>query len=264
MDAPRPITPDIHILPAHAPIPGLGVLAVNAFVIKAKEPVLVDTGMGIEGDEFLRALEAVIDPRDLRWIWLTHDDADHVGNLRAVMAAAPEARLVAHSLAVLRTSTAWAVPLERVHWLNPDESIDAGDRTLTAVRPPLFDNPTTIGIHDDRSGALFSADCFGALLAAPALEVEEIEASALAQGLSGWASLDSPWVHMVEPGAFSRVLATTRRLAPRMILSSHLPVVRGNGERLFDLLAGLPSATPAVAPNQEALRQILGRRQGEN
>ncbi|RJQ48328.1 MAG: MBL fold metallo-hydrolase [Nitrospiraceae bacterium] len=50
------------------------------FVIKAREPVLVDRGMGIDSEEFMKALESIIDPKDLRWVWLTHDDADHTGS----------------------------------------------------------------------------------------------------------------------------------------------------------------------------------------
>lgn len=60
--------PDVWILPAHFPIPGMGFLAVNAFVIKGKEPVLVDAGMGFETEEFMKALESIIDPQDLGWI----------------------------------------------------------------------------------------------------------------------------------------------------------------------------------------------------
>jgi len=48
----------------------MGFLPVNAFVIKAREPVLVDTGMGIESEEFMKALESIIDPQDLKWVWL--------------------------------------------------------------------------------------------------------------------------------------------------------------------------------------------------
>ena len=110
MNKPYKVIPDIDILPAHFPIPGAGFLPVNAFVIKAKEPVLVDTGMGIESEEFMEALREVIDPQDLRWVWLTHDDADHTGSILKVLEAAPQARLVANSLAVLRMSTAWSVP----------------------------------------------------------------------------------------------------------------------------------------------------------
>jgi hypothetical protein len=51
------------VLPAHFPIQGMGFLPVNAFVIKAREPVIVDTGMGIESEEFMKALSSIIDLR---------------------------------------------------------------------------------------------------------------------------------------------------------------------------------------------------------
>jgi glyoxylase-like metal-dependent hydrolase (beta-lactamase superfamily II) len=75
MDKPYQVAPDIHVLPAHLPISGMGFLPVNTFVIKAREPVLVDTGMAIDSGEFMKTLESVIDPQHLRWVWLTHDDA---------------------------------------------------------------------------------------------------------------------------------------------------------------------------------------------
>src|SRR5512136_3452858 len=111
MDKPRRAMPDIEVLPAHFPIPGMGFLPVNAFVIKAREPVLVDTGMGIESEEFMKALSSIIDPQDLRWVWLTHDDADHTGSIRKVLEAAPAARLAVNALAMLRMSMEWQVPM---------------------------------------------------------------------------------------------------------------------------------------------------------
>jgi flavorubredoxin len=254
--------PDIEILPAHFPIPGMGFLAVNAFVIKAEEPLLVDTGMEIDREEFMKALESVIDPQDLRWIWLTHDDADHTGNIEKVLESAPNARLAANSLAVLRMSTAWAVPMDRVYWLNSGDSIRVGDRKLTAVRPPLFDNPTTIGIYDNKSGVFFSADCFGAIIPSPAQDLDDVPEGDLTQGAIGWASADSPWVHMVAPGVFSQALDSIRQMAPKIILSAHLPPARGKTEQLLELLARIPSSTPFVTPNQTALEQILAQTRG--
>jgi flavorubredoxin len=262
MDKPRQIMPDMEILPAHFPIPGMGFLAVNAFVIKAREPVLVDTGMGIESEEFMKALESVIDPKDLRWVWLTHDDADHTGNLQKVLEAAPSARLAANSLAVLRMSTAWPVPMDRVYWLNSGDSISVGGRKLTAVRPPMFDNPTTIGIYDSKSEAFFSADCFGAIIPSPAQNADDIKEGDLSQGMMRWESADSPWVHMVEPGLFNHALDRIRQMAPKMILSAHLPPARGRTERFLDLLATIPTSTPFVTPNQPALEQILAQMKG--
>jgi len=264
MDKPHEMMPDIEILPAHFPIPGMGFLAVNAFVIKAREPVLVDTGMGIESEEFMKALESVIDPQDLRWVWLTHDDADHTGNIQKVLEAAPGARLAANSLAVLRMSTAWPVPMNRVYWLNSGDSISAGDRKLTAVRPPLFDNPTTIGIYDNKSEALFSVDCFGGIIPSQAQNADDVPERDLAQGMISWASADSPWVHTVEPSEFNQALDRIRQIAPKMIFSAHLPPAQGKTEQFLELLARVPTSTPFVAPNQTALEQILAQTRGGN
>jgi len=262
MDKPYQAMTDIEVLPAHFPIPSMGFLAVNAFVIKAEEPVLVDTGMGIDHEEFMNALESIVDPQDLRWVWLTHDDADHTGNIQNILEAAPGARLAANSLAVLRMSTAWPVPMHRVYWLNSGDSISVGDRQLTAVRPPLFDNPTTIGIYDNKSEAFFSADCFGAIIPAPAQNADDITEGDLAQGMISWASGDNPWVHMVEPGVFNKALDRIGQIAPKMIFSAHLPPAQGKTEQFMDLFAKVPTSTPFVAPNQTVLEQILAQTGG--
>jgi flavorubredoxin len=262
MDKPHQAMSGVEVLPAHFPVPGAGFLPVNAFVIKAREPVLVDTGMGIDSGEFMKALESIIDPQDLKWVWLTHDDADHTGNIQKVLEAAPSARLAANSLAVLRMSSAWSVPMHRVYWLNSGDSIMVGDRKLTAVRPPLFDNPTTIGIYDDKSEIFFSADFFGALIPSPAQNADDVTEGDLAQGVISWASGDNPWVHMVEPTVFSKSLDKIRQMAPKMILSAHLPPAQGKTEQLLKLLARVPMSIPFVAPNQMALQQILAQTRG--
>ena len=262
MDKSYEAMPGIEVLPAHFPVPGAGLLPVNAFVIKAKEPVLVDTGMGIDSEELMKGLKSIINPRDLKWVWLTHDDADHTGNLQKVLEAAPNSRLVAFSLAVLRMSTAWPVPMDRVCWLNPGDSISVGDRKLTALRPPLFDNPTTIGFYDDTSEALFSADCFGAIIPSPAQSTDDVAEGDLTQGMAGWASLDSRWVHMVKQSDFTQSLDKIRQLAPKMIFSSHLPPAAGKTEQFLELIATVPPSTPSIAPNQAALEQILAQMSG--
>ena len=259
MDKPHQAMPDIEVLPTHFPIPGMGFLPVNAFVIKAKEPVLVDTGMGIESEEFMKTLESIIDPQDLRWVWLTHDDADHTGSLQKVLEAAPKARIAANSLAVLRMSMTWPVPMHRVYWLNSGDSIRVGDRKLTAIRPPLFDNPTAIGIYDDKSEAFFSVDCFGGVIPSPAWNADDVKEGDLVQGMISWASADSPWVHSVELSEFRQALDRIRQMAPRMIFSAHLPPAQGMTEQFLKLLATVPASTPFVAPNQTALEQILAQ-----
>src|SRR5215469_12656489 len=94
MEPARQITQDTYILPSSLVVPGLGMIPVNAFVVKAAEPVLVDSGLHPDRAEFLSGLEQIIDPSDLRWIYLTHPDADHTGSLHALVEAFPSIRVV--------------------------------------------------------------------------------------------------------------------------------------------------------------------------
>jgi flavorubredoxin len=71
-------------------------------------------------------------PADVRWIWLTHPDRDHTGALFDLLEAAPQARLVTTFLGAGILSTQWPLPLDRVYLLNPGQSLEVGDRTLTA------------------------------------------------------------------------------------------------------------------------------------
>jgi glyoxylase-like metal-dependent hydrolase (beta-lactamase superfamily II) len=251
-------TPDVDVLPATIPIPGLGVLPINSFLLHAQEPVLVDAGLGIDGDAFVDALSSVIDPAAIRWVWLTHDDADHTGNLERVMQLAPQARLVCHGLAAMRMSTWWQVPLDRVHAIRPGDRLDVGDRTLRAVAPPLFDNPMSTGFVDEATGALFSADAFGAIIPEAVQSAEEVPADALAGGMQGWAITDSPWLHLVEPARFSSALDEVRSLRPTAIFSAHLPAAQGTSiDRFLEVLATVPGTEPLPGPSHQEFTMML-------
>jgi hypothetical protein len=258
MDAPYRAGPDVHVLPTNLPLPGVGVLPVNAYVLLAKEPVLIDTGIGMDGDEFMDALASIVDPTALRWVWLTHDDADHTGNLRRVLEAAPQARLVTNAFNAMRMATWWPVPFDRVHAVRVGDRLPVGDRTLRAVAPPLFDNPLTVGLLDEATGSLFSVDSFGALLPEAVEDAADVPHEALAGGMVAWATSDSPWAHIVDRQRFGQVLEGVRRLQPARILSSHLPAANGTSlEHFLQVLESVPDAEPAVAPNHQEFGYML-------
>ena len=159
------INEHVTVLNDQLEVPGIGFLPVNAFVLHAREPVVVDTGLGLPDRDFVQTLSTVMDPADVRWIWLTHPDRDHTGGLFEVLDAAPHARLITTYIGAGIMSTERPFPLDRLHLLHPGEKLHVGDRTVHAFRPALFDNPATVGLYDDRSRACFSSDCCGAPLA---------------------------------------------------------------------------------------------------
>jgi flavorubredoxin len=250
--------PGIDVLTSNVPIPGFGLVPVNAFVLQGSEPLLVDTGTVVEHEGYLTALQSVIDPADLRWIWLTHTDFDHIGNLQRLLAENPKIRVITTFLGVGIMGLADGLPLDRVHLVNPGQQITVGDRVLTAFKPPVFDNPCTTGFFDDTTGTLFSSDCFGALLQDVPENAADLTADDLRDGQVLWATVDSPWLNKVDRAAFAKELHGIASLAPTMILSSHLPAASGSmTEQLLSSLAAAPDAAPFVGPDQAALEQML-------
>jgi hypothetical protein len=155
-------------------------------------------------------------------------------------------------------STEWTLPLDRLY---PGQTLDVGDRGLHCFRPPLFDSPSTTGFFDDRTGALFSSDCFGAPI--PSLELAtSADVRAVGDEVRDlqllWATIDSPWVHNVDPQRFRATVDPLRALGASAVFSSHLPPVPQPDDRLFDTVLLAPQKTgPFVGPDQLALQALL-------
>jgi flavorubredoxin len=254
---PLHITRTISALTSYVPIPGLGVLPVNAYVVKSTAPVLIDTGLHADVDEFLEALRAVIDPPDLRWIWLTHIDQDHVGGLRRLLEEAPRAKVVTSFMGLGKLGLVAPIPPERIYLLNPGHSIDAGDRTLSAVAPPVYDAPETVGVYDEKSRIFFSSDCFGAILDAPVEDAAVLAPDSLRERQILWATIDAPWLQHTSERWVASALNEVRRMAPKAILSSHLPPAFDLTEPFVDALMAARSAAPFVGPDQSAFEAML-------
>ena len=257
MERPRRVNPDTYIITTNFPAGPLGVLPINWYLMESQEPVLVDTGMPIEREQFLTTLGSLIDPAEIRWIFLTHDDNDHAGNLGQVMEAAPNARVVIPFLAFARLADSHELPMDRVLLINPGQSFSAGDRELTVVRPPIWDSPATQALYDSKNSALFTADALGAFIPGPAEEVTDVPETAFAEGFGIFASALSPWIHLVDQTKFDQHLETIRKLGPKTILSSHGPVARDRTDYLLRALSAAPAMEPFVGPDHEEMLAMM-------
>jgi hypothetical protein len=144
---------------------------------------------------------------------------------------------------------------------HPGQSLDLGDRRLTAFRPPVYDSPTTTGFYDLRTGTCFTSDCFGSPVAsvdqADVDDVSELPADDLLAGQLLWATVDSPWVTSVDRTAFRASLQPLRQLDPSVVLCTHLPPAHAATTQLLDTLGIVPNADPFVGPDQAALEKLL-------
>lgn len=255
---PQSVSSDTEALISYYPLPGFGIIPVNAFLIRAAEPVLVDTGIVSEGEAFMNALRSIIALEDIRWLWLTHTDPDHVGSVAEILREAPQARVITTFLGMGKMLLL-GLPPDRVYLLNPGQRLDVGDRELRAFKPPTFDAPESTGFFDTKTEILFSVDAFGAVLREPAETAADVPPSDLREGLITWTTIDVPWLAGLSEDRFAESLNTVRRLEPRMILSSHLPPAVGMSETLLAYLAGAREALPFVGPDQAAMEQMMGR-----
>jgi hypothetical protein len=261
------INDETWMLTSAIPIPLVGVLPVNAYVVLGEQPTVIDTGTSPDRETYVTALKEIVDPSELRWIVVTHSDPDHTGALGQLMRDAPQARIATAFITVgIMGVTADPIPPERALLVHDGDTLDLGDRTLSASRPPLFDNPGTLAFFDPKQDVLFAADCFGAPLAAlDAVMVDDIgalPAGDVADAQLRWGSIDSPWAHFVEEARLAENLRRFVHTQPATVLSSHLPPIRGGLDRHVETLSKLPSSTPWVAPDQAALEAAMAQMGG--
>jgi len=231
---------------------------INSMVILGKEPVIVDAGTEANRRQWLDDVFSLVDPEAVRWVFISHDDHDHTGNLKEVLALCPNATLVSSWFQVERLACSFNLPLDRMRWVDDGGSFDAGDRVLAAVRPPAFDSPTTRGLFDPKTGVYWASDCFAVPVTQPADDVSELEPEAWRQGFTMFQQALMPWLHLVDAVRYNAHVAGLNRLEIRTIASGHSPVVRGDYvEKAIDLLYELPSAPPLELPGQADLEAML-------
>jgi flavorubredoxin len=255
--APHRIAPDTWLIPNLAPAGDGQFLPANSMVIRGREPVIVDTGAPVHRAQWLEKVFSVVEPQDVRWIFLSHDDGDHTGGLLDALERCRNATLVTNWFAVERLSLEKpALPLARMRWIEPGGSLDVRDRVLQLFRPPIFDGPTTRGLFDPKSRAMWIVDTFACLTPGP-LDADELSREQLAM-MPAFNSAVSPWHAWLDHGAYGRHVDTVEAYGARTVASAHGPVLRG--ERLddaFDLLRGLAGAPVIPTPGQELLDQMV-------
>ena len=253
------IAPDAWVVQA-AHADGPMAVHLNALLIRGAEPVLVDTGDPRFRTHVLESVFGLVAPEDLRWVFLSHDDADHYGNVLAVLDEAPNATLVVSwYMAARLASDGIVVPPRRLRFVADGETLDAGDRTLVAVRPPTYDSPTTRGLFDPVSGAYWASDSFGAPVATPAGFADEVDADAYAAGFATMQHWLSPWAADVERSRFQAAVTRVQSLAPSVIATCHGPALGAASlDGAFELMRSVQDLPEMPMPGQEVLDALLG------
>ncbi|WCO66042.1 MBL fold metallo-hydrolase [Iamia majanohamensis] len=258
---PREIAPDTFLLRSAQPALGAPLsVSLNSLVIRGEEPVVVDTSTVANRDAWLEDLTSLVDPADVRWIFISHDDEDHTGNLAQVLELCPAATVVMSWALTERSACSVAVPPERLRWVDPGGRLDVGDRTLLAIRPPVYDSPTTRALYDPTTGVLWASDTFATPMPAePVDDVAEIPPPMWAEGFAMFHHHAlAPWLSMVDHDAYAAEVRALRALDAEVVVAAHTPAITGPSvATAFDHLAALPRTVPPPHPDQAALEAAL-------
>lgn len=231
---------------------------VNSMLIRGREPVLVDTGPAAARDLWFDSAFSLLDPEDVRWIFLSHEEPDHAGNLLELLDRCPRATVVTSWFALERLAALHPVPLDRVRWLNDGESIDVGDRTLHLVQPPVYDAPTTRGLFDDRTGVYWAVDAFGIPVDGPMQDAAAMPGAAWRDVLLQFSQMISPWHTLLDQARFDAHVDRVRSLHPSVVTTAHGPALRGARlDEAFTLVRTLPQLPPVTLFGQAELDAIL-------
>jgi hypothetical protein len=85
-----------------------------------------------------------------------------------------------------------------------------------------------------------------------------VSPEALAGGMIGWATSDSPWVHITEEAEFGQILDRVRQIQPTRIFSSHLPAASRTAlEDFLRVLQQVPTAERFVPPDAEQFAEMI-------
>jgi flavorubredoxin len=257
---PTKIAADTFVI--HSLQPALGQplwVYLNSMVILGEQPVVVDTGTIANRSQWLEDVFSIVEPEDVRWIFLSHDDVDHTGNLDETLTACPNAHIVCNWAMIERHTNCFDFPLERCRWVMDGESFDVGDRQLRAFRPPVYDSPTTRGLFDPKTGVYWSVDTFATPLPDPGMGIADLDPEFWNFGLALFAlGAVSPWLSMVDEAKYGAYVDNVQNLDIKTVAACHSPVIEGEFiEKAFTRVRELPSLPPMDIPDQNVLDQIV-------
>ena len=132
----------------------------SAYLILGDEAALiVDTCHAKDGEDVAAYLRTHLGDRKL-YIFPTHEEYPHAGNLGGLLKAFPEA-IVVGDVRNYHLYHPKAYAAGRFRTMAVGDEIDLGGRTVTFLPPIIHDLPNTLWAWDDRTATMFVSDAFG-------------------------------------------------------------------------------------------------------
>lgn len=126
-------------------------------------PLMFDAGSHVHRGQIMNDLKELLGETKPAFVFLTHTELPHTGNLSAILEEWPETKLVVSSAILPHVELPWWVTSEQIKYGYAGTSETYGGRKISFSDGILKDQPATHWMFDEQTGALFTADAFGYL-----------------------------------------------------------------------------------------------------
>lgn len=126
-------------------------------VMGSRATVLVDTGMPYGWAQLREELLSVLKGRTLDFIFPTHPESPHMGNIGPLFEEFPKARLVGD---LRNYHLYYPDATDRFQTMRAGDELDLGNRRLIAVPAAIHDLPNTLWAYEPEHKVLFVSDAY--------------------------------------------------------------------------------------------------------
>lgn len=232
------IAPGIYRINTPVRLPDAGQFSFNQYLVLDEEPMLFHTGQRQLFPLIREAVETVMPVDRLRYLGLSHFEADECGSLNAFLAVAPRAVPVCSRVAAMVAVSDYADRAPRA--LADGEELQLGRHTIRWFDTPHMPHSWECGLMMDTSTRTFF--CGDLFTQGGAGEVALTESDILGPSESFRSPMDY-FAHSPQTGIILERLARER---PTTLACMHGSAWRGDGARLLRELSVALAARPTT------------------
>ncbi len=215
----------------------------NSYFINANKKTIVETTKEKFWPEYLAKIKQVTDPSAIEYIIVDHTEPDHSGNMKNLLAVAPNATVVGSGNAIkfLRDQTGHDFKSLVV---KTGDTLSLGNKTLHFINAPNLHWPDTIYTWLEEDRVLFTCDSFGSHFCNEGMYDDIV------------GDFDNSFTYYFDSilKPFSKYMLQAiekiSQLDIKVICPGHGPILRSNWKKYVDL--SLKYANTAIAlPNEK-------------
>jgi hypothetical protein len=178
----------------------------------------------------------------------------------ALLLACPNATLLCSVSVAAALVRSRIVPASRVRVVSSGYSLNLPDRKIAFRLMPVSRDPETLGLLDETTGVLWTADAFGTAVLEPVNDLGELHPAEWREGFSLYHSLIAPQLSGAREAEMRCAVAEVSALRARTMVGAYTPAMAGGTARAaLELAQDLSQPWRSSFPSQQELSAFLSR-----